>query len=405
MSTRSQLRLRSAGILNRLSQDDLFNRFQVTRVGEITGLDNIGVPVWSGTRPCGRIISVTAGKSLDSQMARAGAIGEAIEYSTFENPRGEFQFQNWTAFNSKNLWLAKGADWAKATNIPVEHIIHWKSGKSILFPSDLVWLGDRSTSQGLFQRTSNGQAVAGSFEEAFLAGLYECVERDAITIRSCGLSEFGCVPPKYELTQLSGSLAILRDKCKDAGLELFLFNCTYDIPIPVYWAILIDRDGLPPFAGWGCNLICQVAAERAILEAIQSRLVYISGARDDIQRRNFDLLRNRDPRELIQTYKSLPATDSFYTDPVDLFPQDELTFVLKKLCMWERRILYKHILLPFNLHAVKVFVLGLEAPITPMWQPGRWNEIRDSYLRGTQPVRSGLEAAETRTLASSGRTR
>jgi YcaO-like protein with predicted kinase domain len=381
MLIRSFLKARSAETLNSLSADDLFDRFQVTRVGEITGLDNVGVPVWCGTRPCGKIISVTAGKSLDSQMARAGAIGEAIEYATFENPRGDFQEQNWTLFDPKLIWVAKGVDWSKSTNIPVEHVTHYATKEQILFPSDLIWLGDRVPKQALFQRTSNGQAVAGSFDEAFLAGLYECVERDAITIRTCALQEFQRIPPKQDLGILTCNLASLRDKIAEANLELFLFQCSFDIPIPVYWAIVIDKDGLPPFAGWGCHITSQVAAERAILEAIQSRLVYISGARDDIQRRNFDLLRNQDPTELIRIYSNLPATDTFTTQAIDFYPNTEIALVLTKLGAWTQQILYKHILLPFGLYAVKVFVIGLESPITPMWQPGRWKEISRQYER------------------------
>lgn len=396
MITRSQAKQRSAETLNRISADTLFNQFQITRVGEITGLDHIGVPVWAATRPCAKVISVTAGKSIDSQMARAGAIAEAIEYSTFENPRGDYITQNWAAFNPKNLWVAKGVDWKEATDIPVEHINHLSTGRKILFPSDLVWLGSRQKGKTIFQRTSNGQAVAGSFDEAFLAGLYECIERDAITIRTCALQEFGRIPPKQDLATLEGRLSTLHSKIVAAGLKLFLFHCSFDIPIPVYWAIVIDPTGeLPPFAGWGCNLDSRVAAERAMLEAVQSRLVYISGARDDIQRRNFDLLRNCDPSELIQTYDNLPSTDTFTSKIGDLEPATEKTMVLQRLTPWQSRILYKYVRTTHDFHAVKVFVLGLESPITPMWQPSRWLAVRKYYedrhnlLQRSDAVRAG----------------
>lgn len=402
MLTRSQLKQRSAEALNKLSADTLFDRFQVTRVGEITGLDHIGVPVWAATRPCAKVISVTAGKSLDSAMARAGAIAESIEYSTFENPRGDWQFQNWYAIDPHNLWLAKGADWSKATNIPVEYITQFSNKKPIIFPSDLIWLGDRDKKQPIFQRTSNGQAVAGTFEEAFLSGLYECVERDAITIWTCALQEFGRIPPKQTLSTLAGPLASMIERIEQANLTLFLFCCTYDIALPVYWAIIFDPDGLPPFAGWGCHITAQVAAERAVLEAIQSRLVYISGARDDIQRRNFDLLRNQDPTELIRIYSNLPEVETIYTKVIDYYPWTELALVLQAIGDWKDRILYKHIYLPFGLHAVKVFVLGLEAPVTPMWQPGRWNEVRDDLLCGASSVRSNDRAAPKRDVAPAG---
>lgn len=395
MITRSQAKQQSAEKLNSLSADTLFNHFQVTRVGEITGLDNVGVPVWAATRPCAKVISVTAGKSLDSQMARAGSIAEAIEYSTFENPIGDYSTQNWAAFNAKNLWVAKGVDWKDATDIPVEHITHLATGKQILFPSDLIWLGDRQKGKTIFQRTSNGQAVAGSFDQAFLAGLYECIERDAITIRTCAMQEFGRIPPKHDPAQIEGNLSSLCASIVAAGLKLFLFHCSFDIMIPVYWAIVIDPSGdLAPFAGWGCNLDSRIAAERAVLEAVQSRLVYISGARDDIQRRNFDLLRGQDPTQLIETFENLPSSCTFSTRMGDLSVEIEKKLVLDRLTNLRDRILYKHVVTPHGFHAVKVFVLGLESPITPMWQPLRWLEVRKYYdqhnlLHGADAVRAG----------------
>jgi YcaO-like protein with predicted kinase domain len=289
--------------------------------------------------------------------------------------------------------VAKGVDWKDATDISVEHVTHLWTGKQILFPSDLIWLGDREKKKTIFQRTSNGQSVAGSFDEAFLAGLYECIERDAITIRTCAMQEFGKIPPKHDLEKTEGNLSSLCSKIAAAGLVLFLFHCSFDIRLPVYWAIVIDPSGeLPPFAGWGCNLDSRIAAERAMLEAVQSRLVYISGARDDIQRRNFDLLRNSDPSQLIATYESLPSTDTFSSKIGDLEPATERALVQRRLSDWNRHILYKHISLPFGLHAVKVFVLGLESPITPMWKPGRWNEIRNYYLCGADRVRAEYPA-------------
>src|ERR1700721_4726402 len=107
MLIRSFLKARSTETLNSLSPDDLFNRFQITRVGELTGLDHIGVPVWAATRPCAKVISVTAGKSLDSRMARAGAIAESSEYAKFENPRAEFQKPDWTGFDPRVGWEGK----------------------------------------------------------------------------------------------------------------------------------------------------------------------------------------------------------------------------------------------------------------------------------------------------------
>ena len=52
--------------------------FGITRVGEITGLDRLGLPVWIAVRPNARPLSVSQGKGLDDMAARVSAAMEAI---------------------------------------------------------------------------------------------------------------------------------------------------------------------------------------------------------------------------------------------------------------------------------------------------------------------------------------
>src|SRR5215475_2628081 len=84
--TREALRIRSAEYLNGLSLDYLFKKFGITRIANLTGLDQVGYPIYSVTRPLGQTVSVNAGKSLVPELSRAGAIAEGIEFHTFENP-------------------------------------------------------------------------------------------------------------------------------------------------------------------------------------------------------------------------------------------------------------------------------------------------------------------------------
>jgi ribosomal protein S12 methylthiotransferase accessory factor len=58
----------------------------VTRVGEITGLDRIGIPVWFAVRPNARTLSVSQGKGLSDAAARASAVMEAVELAHAEEP-------------------------------------------------------------------------------------------------------------------------------------------------------------------------------------------------------------------------------------------------------------------------------------------------------------------------------
>ena len=56
-----------------------FDRLGITRVGDITGLDRIGVPVWFCCRPNSRGLAVSQGKGITSERARLSAIMEALE--------------------------------------------------------------------------------------------------------------------------------------------------------------------------------------------------------------------------------------------------------------------------------------------------------------------------------------
>ena len=58
----------------------LLSTVGVTRVSDITGLDRIGVPVWSSVVPKSRdILSVYNGKGTTPVAARTSAVMEAVE--------------------------------------------------------------------------------------------------------------------------------------------------------------------------------------------------------------------------------------------------------------------------------------------------------------------------------------
>ncbi len=83
-------RLRSAAETVALVKQD-FARFGITRLGRITGLDTIGIPVWFATRPAAYTLAVTQGKGLDDASAQASAVMEAVEIATAERPSVELR--------------------------------------------------------------------------------------------------------------------------------------------------------------------------------------------------------------------------------------------------------------------------------------------------------------------------
>jgi ribosomal protein S12 methylthiotransferase accessory factor len=67
-----------------------------------------------------------------------------------------------------------------------------------------------------------------------------------------------------------------------------LFDCTGDIKIPTYTAYIYDSEqNMQAYRGYATQLDPEVAQCRAVCEAVQSRLVYLSGSRDDIYHEKF----------------------------------------------------------------------------------------------------------------------
>ena len=66
-----------------------------------------------------------------------------------------------------------------------------------------------------------------------------------------------------------------------------MWDLTSDVGVPVYGAMLLEDPrepswrGLGVYQGFGCHLDPEIAVSRAITEAIQTRLTYIAGSRDD----------------------------------------------------------------------------------------------------------------------------
>ena len=58
----------------------------ITRLGRLTGLDCIGIPVWMAARPNAANLSVSQGKGLDDDQAAVSAIVEAAELALAERP-------------------------------------------------------------------------------------------------------------------------------------------------------------------------------------------------------------------------------------------------------------------------------------------------------------------------------
>src|SRR3989442_15128503 len=69
-----------------------FNEIGITRIGNVTGLDAIGLPVVMVCRPNSRSVAVSQGKGLTLAAAKASGLMEAIELWHAETAIPPLQF-------------------------------------------------------------------------------------------------------------------------------------------------------------------------------------------------------------------------------------------------------------------------------------------------------------------------
>ncbi len=267
-----------------------YNKIGLTRVADITGFDHIGIPVISTIRPNSLTLSVSSGKGVTKEAAIVSGIMEALElyyaethhFKTFKATSEELGNN---AVDFHNLTLRKNAILPK--NWPLKWCLGWDliSQSEIAVPLMAVTmnyqLGEKDTFDlDPFLISSNGLASGNHPLEAILSGIYEVIERDAITC-------FGNNAPKVPLDSIPySSVKALIKKCERAEVEISLFDSTIDTGAYVFKAETFDNAvGLTQ--GFGAHLDPEIAMIRALTESVQGRAVFISGARDDIFQHTF----------------------------------------------------------------------------------------------------------------------
>jgi YcaO-like protein with predicted kinase domain len=276
----------------------ILSRLGVTRVAKQTSLDRIGVPVWCAYTPNAKAIVIAQGKGIDDEAAKTSAVMEAVERAVAASPACETISD--TAFslrsggqvaNRLNGLLAVKATpirddetvlWARATNLT--------TGQKVWLPAEAIQL-DRTRIAPRFWQSSDGLASGNGLIEATLHGLLERVERDAMTLWQITTSAKR-YQSRIDADQIENrDLRGLLDKISAAAMEIAIFDMTSDLAIPCAVALLKPRH--QPQAGdsfrhvditlgAGCSISPEVAAIRAITEAVQSRMTFIAGARDDV---------------------------------------------------------------------------------------------------------------------------
>jgi ribosomal protein S12 methylthiotransferase accessory factor len=382
--TRKELREATAQAVNAMSRKDLLENFGISRVADLTGLDAVGLPVHTCVRALSETVSIHAGKGLEPAYSRCGAIMEAIEFHAAEHPTGPFRIARSIELPEEerlpleDCFPTRSTVVNELTPIAWEEAVNIQNGSPKLVPSDLLWLINRIKDQPLMyvQMGSNGVASGGSVEDAILSGLYEIIERDAWTLNQF-LLDSGMLLTRSPLISIPDRIETCIRKIEAANLALHLFDITNNYKVPVFCAMILDLSGRcqGTFAGYGCHLNAEIAALRAITEAAQGRACYISGARDDMFRRQFLLMKKMDQFKLHEMFKELPIGLSLSDYRTISFPdvKSELRYLLRLVKQFGiSEVFVKQMGAYVNgaVHVVRVFSPQCEPFRFDHWMPG-----------------------------------
>lgn len=274
---------------------------QITRCADVTGLDNIGIPVYCAIRPLGKTVQVTNGKGLRHIDAKVSALMEAIELFHAETPGREFETASFNELRRAGKNPIKpdvNPDFDSNTFFSGDFIVNWTPAHDLLkneealLPSSAAYM----SRPRLHPFSTNGLASGNHLIEATLHAIYEVVERDAIA----GLEQDGRISFPPELCRFidtktlpDGALASLNAMLSEAGLKLVLIWMKARVAIHTFMAVILDDSNFSHATtvniGYGAHLNERVAAIRAITEAAQTRLTYIHGSRQDIKKGTYEL--------------------------------------------------------------------------------------------------------------------
>ncbi|MFO1149519.1 MAG: YcaO-like family protein [Alsobacter sp.] len=270
-------------------------RMGITRVGMITRLDRLGIPVAFAARPNSRSIAVFQGKGLTDDAARASAFMEAAELWHAETVLAPQRLARLSDLRAAGLAVAvEGLVPGGGPALPPHRPIPWveardlATGETVLVPLEVVHADYTAGMTALtgthFQSTTNGLASGNTLAEAVAHALYEVIERDAVTLWMARRDEAEA-RRALDPGSIADPLVLdLLQRFDAAGVAVRLWDVTSDIGLPAFVCLAAERAGnaTDPEIGSGCHVDQGVALARAITEAAQSRTAFIAGARDDL---------------------------------------------------------------------------------------------------------------------------
>ncbi|NRP23253.1 hypothetical protein LPJGGPFB_06523 [Ensifer adhaerens] len=277
----------------------LCRRALITRIGDLTGLDRIGLPVVQAVRPAALSEVSSLGRGLTKAGAAVGAIMESLErfYAEAIPPERAFSatadelqiagglFENLLTHDRQRNWRQRTIPWITGIDIA--------AGLPQPVPLELVhtcYTDPPPAHDGLFLRTTTGLACHRTVFDAFLHGLFECIERDSIARAFATHGFFDRM--RMSPLGLGEGVDHILSVAGEHHISFGLWLAPSPANVPVVWCQTIETGpGEPilalPTEGYAAGPSVAAATESAMLEALSARAGAISGARDDQTREHY----------------------------------------------------------------------------------------------------------------------
>ena len=326
---------------------------------------------------------MSLGKGLDLEAARASGVMECIE--AFMAERITLPLVLGSVNDLRSSYPLVDVDLLPRTTDSMyqpDTPILWIEGRELFtgtqrwVPYEMVHTAytlPRPTGTGCFIATSNGLASGNHLLEAISHAICETVERDAATLHSVRAAEDTASRRIDPRTVDDPGCGEALDRLDRAGMSVTIWDITSDIGIPAFSCRIAERHRPPVVTaydaeGMGCHPDRNVALLRALTEAAQGRLGFLSGARDDPA--GWDYAHGMDQEappaptadpasEAARDFTAVPAFDS---DSVDADVAWELA-ALRSAGISEV-VAVDLTCEEFGIPVVRVIVPGLEGPTT-----------------------------------------
>lgn len=347
----------------------------ITRLANVTGLDSIGIPVYIAIRPNAKHISVAQGKGSSADLAKVSALMESVEQWHAENiPKPDLigSYQNLIAQNLPLVDPTSIAKGAYAVEPLVSWPLHWYEAmewvqqRKIYIPFEAISLDSTVPSKAalLFQTSTNGLASGNTRAEAIVHALCEVIERDAY-YKWHQRSQAEQLAKLLDNATIDSMICqMLLEKLAASGTDVKIWDITSNLGIPTFLCAIMDSSitrGTQVFAGKGTHLDKAIALSRAITEAVQVRLTFITGSRDDVFPSYYQQQILSRPDFPQGTYSYEAITQPKYDRDFD----KNVTFLIETLCNdgYEQVVVVDHTRPEINIPVVHVVVPHLNMKI------------------------------------------